>query len=75
MKGRSLTHQVLAEFREHLILEERSVATVDKYIRATKVFCEYLCGKEVTKETVIAYKNRLTHENYAVRSINSMLAY
>lgn len=29
---------------------------------------------EITKETVITYKNKLINENYAVRSINSMLA-
>lgn len=74
MKGRILTQQALTKFMEYLILEERSAATVDKYIRDTKAFCEYLCGRDVTKEAVIAYKNRLTHENYAVRSINSMLA-
>lgn len=31
-------------------------------------------GAEITKEAVIAYKNKLHSENYAVRSINSMLA-
>jgi len=34
----------------------------------------YLGGGAITKETVIAYKNKLINENYAVRSINSMLA-
>ena len=34
----------------------------------------YLNGAEVTKETVIVYKGKLLSENYAVRSINSMLA-
>ena len=35
MKGRFLTAEMIAEFREHLILEERSEATVEKYIRDT----------------------------------------
>ena len=35
---------------------------------------QYLSGAEITKETVIAYKNKLLSENYAVRSMNSMLA-
>ena len=38
------------------------------------MFAAYLGGAEVTKESVIAYKNKLLFENYAVRSINSMLA-
>ena len=39
-----------------------------------RAFAEYLSGAEITKETVIAYKNKLLSENYAVRSMNSMLA-
>ena len=31
-------------------------------------------GAEITKESVIAYKDKLISESYAVRSINSMLA-
>lgn len=74
MTGRILTRQALTEFGEHLILEEKSAATLEKYRRDTEAFLSFLCGKETTKETVIAYKNKLISENYAVRSINSMLA-
>ena len=72
MEGRSLSAKI-AEFKEHLISEERSAATVEKYIRDVKAFAEYAQNKAVTKETVIAYKKHL-QGNYAVRSINSMLA-
>lgn len=72
MEGRVITAKMIAEFKEHLILEERSVATIQKYIRDIKVFAKYAEGA-VTKETVIAYKKYL-QENYAVRSVNSMLA-
>ena len=72
MKGRLITAKMIAEFKEHLILEERSSATIQKYIRDVKAFAEYAEGA-VTKETVIAYKKHL-QEHYAVRSVNSMLA-
>lgn len=72
MEGRSLSAKI-AEFKAHLISEERSTATVEKYIRDVKAFAEYAHGVEITKETIIAYKNRL-QRRYAVRSINSMLA-
>lgn len=72
MKGRFITAKIIAEFKEHLILEERSTATIQKYIRDVKAFAEYANGA-VIKETVIAYKKHL-QECYAVRSINSMLA-
>ena len=73
MKGRFITAKAIAEFREHLILEERSEITVEKYIRDVKAFSVYMQNTAVTKETVIAYKKHL-QENYAVRSVNSMLA-
>ena len=73
MKGRFITAKTIAEFKEHLILEERSEITVEKYIRDVKAFTAYTQNTSVTKETVIAYKKHL-QENYAVRSVNSMLA-
>lgn len=73
MKGRIITAKTIAEFKEHLILEERSEITIEKYIRDVKAFTAYTQNTAVTKETVIAYKKHL-QENYAVRSVNSMLA-
>ena len=73
MKGRIITAKMIAEFKEHLILEERSEITVEKYIRDVKAFSAYTQNTAVTKETVISYKKHL-QETYAVRSVNSMLA-
>lgn len=73
MKGQIITARMIAEFREHLILEERSEITIEKYIRDVKAFAKYTQNSAITKETVIAYKKYL-QENYAVRSVNSMLA-
>ncbi len=73
MKGRIITAKAIAEFKEHLILEERSEITVEKYIRDVKAFALYAENNEIIKETVIVYKKHL-QENYAVRSVNSMLA-
>ena len=74
MKGRILTKALLEQFKEHLILEERSEATIEKYCRDVSAFSAYVDGAEVTKELAIAYKNKLKDDGYAVRSINSMLA-
>lgn len=41
MKGRFITEKIIAEFKEHLILEERSKITVEKYIRDVKAFSVY----------------------------------
>ena len=72
MKGRVITAKEIAAFKEYLILEERSAATVEKYIRDVRAFAAYAVG-DISKETVIAYKKHL-QTNYAVRSVNSMLA-
>ncbi len=73
MEGRVITAKMIAGFREHLILEERSVATIQKYIRDVNAFMAYAQNSAISKEIVIAYKKYL-QENYAVRSVNSMLA-
>ena len=73
MKGRFITAKAIAEFKGHLILEERSEMTIEKYIRDVKAFSIYTQSADITKETVISYKKHL-QENYAVRSVNSMLA-
>ena len=41
MEGRVIMAKMIAEFKEHLILEERSVATIQKYIRDVKAFMVY----------------------------------
>ena len=74
MKGKVITKETITEFKNHLILEERSEATIEKYIRDVCAFAAYANDAGITKETVIAYKNKLKDDGYAVRSINSMLA-
>lgn len=74
MKGRILTKEMIGEFSCYLKSEEKSKNTIAKYLRDVRAFAAYLNSSEITKEAVIAYKNKLLSENYAVRSINSMLA-
>lgn len=74
MKGRILTEKIIGDFSCCLKSEEKSENTIGKYLRDVQAFAAYLGGAAVTKEAVIAYKNKLLSENYAVRSINSMLA-
>ena len=53
MNGRFLSQEIISDFKEHLILEERSAATVEKYIRDVKSFAAFVKNAEVTKEKVI----------------------
>ena len=74
MEGRLLTEKKIEEFKQHLISEEKSENTVDKYLRDARAFAFFLSGREVTKELTVAYKQKLIGDGYAVRSVNSMLA-
>ena len=74
MKGKILTSNQIAAFAVYLKSEEKSENTIEKYIRDVRAFTAYMGNAEITKEAVIAYKNKLLSEGYAVRSINSMIA-
>ena len=74
MKGRILTENQISAFAVYLKSEEKSENTIEKYIRDVRAFAAYIGESDMTKESVISYKNKLISDNYAVRSINSMLA-
>lgn len=74
METRIITTYHLIAFHEYLVREEKSAATVEKYVRDVKFFIDFIQNREVTKELAVSYKNALVEKNYAVRSINSMLA-
>lgn len=74
MKEKILTERNIEKFIIHLEQEEKSKNTIEKYARDVRAFALYVGEEGITKEKVIAYKNKLLSDNYAARSINSMLA-
>ncbi|MCH5198312.1 MAG: tyrosine-type recombinase/integrase [Oscillospiraceae bacterium] len=74
MEERFLTKKTLEQFEQHLISDEKSKNTVEKYMRDVKMFYSFSEGREITKELAIAYKQKLVEAGYAVQSVNSMLA-
>ena len=74
MRGKIITEDVIADFKQHLTEEEKSASTVQKYIHDVIAFKEYANEAEITKGTVIAFKQHLVNDGYATRSVNSMLA-
>jgi site-specific recombinase XerD len=66
--------QTLIEFEQKLIDEEKSSATVEKYLRDAGAFLTYSLGQSISKELTVSYKQFLQERGYAIRSINSMLA-
>ena len=69
-----ITENFIKNFREYLYSEEKSKNTEQKYIRDVRAFVAFADDKNVCKERVMKYKEHLMEKNYAVRSINSMLA-
>ena len=60
----------LEAFRRYLELDEKSEATIRKYMHDVKVFLTFQKGKgSFRKEQIIEYKNWLG-ERYAVRSVS-----
>lgn len=68
----SLTPQQLEEFQRALYMDEKSPATIRKYVHDVEVFFRYAQDRPVSKALVLAYKERLLAE-YAVSSANTML--
>ena len=73
MRERKITENIILNFENHLTEQEKSPTTIEKYIRDIRAFSAFMGRKAIAKETVILYKKYL-QENYAVRSVNSMLA-
>lgn len=71
---RQITGKILDDFEHYLIAEEKSGATIDKYMRDVTAFSKYAGDSEITKELSIGFKQKLIDEGYAVRSINSMIS-
>jgi Site-specific recombinase XerD len=63
----------LQEYESHLRQEEKSQATIEKYLRDIRGLQVYLkMNEELNKGTIIAYKDYLI-QKYAASSANSML--
>ncbi|MBE6935618.1 MAG: integrase [Ruminococcaceae bacterium] len=73
MKRVSVTRRHLAAFRAYLWKEEKSRATVEKYLRDMACFAQFAADRPVSREIAIAWKQYLEGRGYAVRTINSML--
>ncbi len=73
MKTRTVTDDRLVQFEIFLKNDERSAATIEKYLRDVRRFCAFIGTDEIKKERVMEYK-RLLGSSYAVASANSMIA-
>ncbi len=70
---RKITAELIQNFKEYLISEEKSGLTVEKYIRDLHVFKREMQSQEIIKAVVLKYKQQLI-EKYAPASVNSIIS-
>ena len=70
---KKITEQLIVKYKKHLINEEKSTATLEKYIRDITAFATWINGRELNKDLVLEYKQSII-SSYAPASVNSMLS-
>ena len=71
---RIINEKMIERYGTFLKNEEKSKATINKYLCDLKKLIMYLDGREINKELVLSYKEKLMSEDgYKVSSINSFL--
>ncbi len=73
MEKRKIGIEKIEKFKRNLINEERSAATIEKYLHDVRHFAAFIGSDIICKQRVIDYKNELV-STYAVSSANSMIA-
>lgn len=74
MEDFKLTAERIAAYGRYLKQEERTPATLEKYLRDVRAFALWLDGEAVTKEAVTGWKERLLVERCAPSTVNAALS-
>ena len=70
---RIITNNLIESFKIYLCEEEKSSATIEKYIRDIVAFVNWKPEADVCKALVLEYKQKIIEE-YAPASVNSMIS-
>lgn len=74
MEDFKLTAERIAAYDRYLKQEERTPATLEKYLRDVRTFALWLDGEAVTKEAVTEWKERLLAEHRSPSTVNAALS-
>lgn len=69
-----MTFENMSAFRHYLEEDDRSIGTIEKYLRDINAFRRWLDGKELTKTLFIQWKEHLLTRGYKPVTVNSMIA-
>lgn len=71
-------HPIVSEnlrlYQQHLLAEEKSQATIEKYLHDVRAFVNWLDGRSVTKEQTAEWKAYLLAKGHAPTTINAALS-
>ena len=70
---KKISKSKIEKFRIYLTAEEKSVSTINKYVRDVKTFAEWHIAENISKQTVLQYKEYLRC-NYSAASVNSIIS-
>lgn len=70
---RIITNLMIEDFENYLRSDEKSVNTIEKYLRDIRLFTAFAGTREISKTIVMEFKASLVG-NYEVTSANSMIA-
>lgn len=63
----------LKRYKEELLINEKSKATIEKYVSEVKLLLDYLEDHEQSKASILEYRDAL-RKNYQARTVNGKLA-
>ena len=70
---RTITPAKIEAFAQYLRDQERSAATIEKYVHDIRALADFLNGRDISKGLLLEWKEALI-EAYAPASVNTMLA-
>ncbi len=69
-----ITEEKISRFKAWLLCEERSAATIEKYLRDIRMFAAWLQSRSVSKDLTAAWKANLVEQGLAPSTVNGKLA-
>ncbi len=77
----TITEEIIRAFSDHLSREERAPATIEKYTHALRTLAQFLDGGALTKEGLLAFRERLQTDvlpqtvNGYISAVNAFLTF
>lgn len=70
---KKITEKQIRKFQSELFLKEKSVATIEKYVREVERFSIFLDGRKVCKKNIMEYRE-LLQKKYKAQTVNCKIS-